>query len=166
MNTVRVEISAEPFVFAVFSDTHGRNALLPGCVRRIGASAIIHLGDNARDAEGIGLPRYVVRGNCDISSDYPSELLLEMGERRVFLTHGHHYGVKYDPTRLIERAKALGACIALYGHTHIADIYNDGGVIAANPGSLSQPRAYVHGPCYGKLFYENGKLDFEVLRAK
>ncbi len=166
MKTVRVAISAEPFVFAVFSDTHGRTALMPGCIERLGAAAVIHLGDHARDAAGIGLPKYLVRGNCDASSDYPSELLLEIGETRALITHGHYYGVRYDPKRLIEQAKSLGACFALYGHTHVADIYNDGSVIAANPGSPTQPRSYVQGPCYGKLVYDNGKLDFEVVRVK
>ncbi len=166
MNTVRVEIASEPFVFAVFSDTHGQKALLPGCAERIGASAVIHLGDHARDAAGISLPKYLVRGNCDASSDCESELLLEIGSLRALITHGHHYGVRYDPERLIERAKSHGALIALYGHTHVADIYNDGSVIAANPGSLAQPRSYVQGPCYGKLVYEKGRLDFEVVRVK
>ena len=165
MNAVRVKIDAEPFVFAVFSDTHGRSALLPGHAERLGASAVIHLGDHARDAANIALPKYLVRGNCDAASDYPSELLLEIGQTRVFLAHGHHYGVRHDPKRLIEKARSLGACFALYGHTHIADIYNDGGVIAANPGSLTQPRSHLQGPCYGKLVYDNGRLDFEVVKV-
>ena len=164
METRRVIVGAEPFVFAVFSDTHGRAQLLPGCAERLSASAVIHLGDHARDAEILAPPIYRVRGNCDAASDYFSELLLEIGGKRIFLTHGHHFGVKLGPERLIERAKGLGASFALYGHTHVADIYDAGGVIAANPGSLTQPRSHVQGPCFGKLVYENATLRFEVVR--
>ncbi len=166
IDAIRVDITSEPFIFAVFSDTHGRGgSLMSRCIKRLGASAVIHLGDHADDIARIALPKYAVRGNCDFTNAYPSELLLEIGEARVLLAHGHAHGVKSGPERLIERAKGLGASLALYGHTHIADIYNDGGGVAANPGSLTQPRSYVQGPCYGRLVYENGTLDFEVMRG-
>ncbi len=165
MDTVRVKIDAEPFIFAVFSDTHGSGvSLLPGIAMRMGVSAIIHLGDYARDVAAVPLPKYAVSGNCDFSSACPGELLLEIGAARVFLAHGHTYAVKNGPKRLIEKAESLGAGFALYGHTHIADIYNAGSVIAANPGSLTQPRSFAQGACYGKLIYDKGRLDFEVVR--
>lgn len=165
METINVKIAVEPFVIAVFSDSHGYASLLPKCAEQIGAAAVIHLGDHARDARKIDLPQYVVNGNCDFSSDYPNELLLEIGSKRVLLTHGHFQGVKYGLKRLCDYARELGAQFALYGHTHIADIYRDGGVVAANPGSLTQPRLPVQGPCFGKLVYVGGELDFQVLKG-
>lgn len=165
METIRVKIDSEPYVFAVFSDTHGFVSLLPKCTERIGANAVIHLGDHARDARKIDLPKYVVNGNCDFTSDFPNELILEIGEKRVLLTHGHLLAVKYDAKRLISYAQEHGAHYALYGHTHIADIYADAGVVAANPGSLTQPRSHVQGPCFGRLVFERGELGFEVLKG-
>lgn len=149
---------------AVFSDTHGQKAMLLRCLQKTGADAVIHLGDHASDASGLDLPCFCVRGNCDLVGP-SSEMLLEIGSKRVFLTHGHAYGVKRDPRVLLERAKSLGAHFALYGHTHIADIYNDGLVIAANPGSLCEPRGFQR-PCFGLLTYDGNRLDFNILEYK
>lgn len=166
METQRLTIttSGEQITIAVFADTHGRKALLLHCLQKTEADAVIHLGDHASDASDLDLPCFVVRGNCDVPGSYRSEMLLEIGDQRVFLTHGNTYGVKSNPRALLERAKSLGARLALYGHTHIADIYNDGTAIAANPGSLYEPRAHQR-PSFGLLTY-NGALDFNIVEYK
>lgn len=165
MEIVKVIEKGRPITIAVFSDTHGRTAAMLRCARRTSPAAAIHLGDHANDASSLALPCFHVRGNCDISGAYQQEMLLEIGGKRVFITHGHAYGVKSNPRQLIERAKTLGAVMALYGHTHIADIYNDGLVIAANPGSLCEPRGFQR-PCFGLLTYDGNRLDFNILEYK
>ena len=41
------------------------------------------------------IPCYTVRGNCDYyrSPELPDELVIAEGEHKIFLTHGHLYGV-------------------------------------------------------------------------
>ncbi|RYD06169.1 hypothetical protein N752_04585 [Desulforamulus aquiferis] len=63
-----------------------------------------------------------------------------MGGHRIFITHGHRYGVKSNTVAILERAKKLQARVAIYGHTHVADLREEEGVIIMNPGSPVQPR--------------------------
>lgn len=104
------------------------------------AQMIIHLGDGERDigelAQEIGSRKLIqVCGNCDLYSQLPyTELVIAAGIR-ILCTHGHTEGVKHSTEPLIEKARAAGARIALYGHTHqsVTD-YRDG-LHIMNPGS-------------------------------
>ena len=111
----------------VFSDSHGRRGNIEEAVKRQikKPDAIIFLGDGLRDikdAEIGDIPVCEVRGNCDamsmFSSDAPDEQCLILGNKRIFFTHGHRYGVKSTLTPLISEAVKRDADIVLYGHTH------------------------------------------------
>ncbi len=85
--------------------------------------AILFLGDGLRDAEWLdtrGAAFYDVRGNCDWfgGGDTPDERTLCLEGHKLFLTHGHAYGVKGGVGALISHAAGLGADIVLFGHTH------------------------------------------------
>lgn len=61
--------------------------------------AIMHLGDHVSDAEELSyaldlIDFYMVRGNCDFGAQAPETILTELGGVRLFLTHGHLFGVK------------------------------------------------------------------------
>ncbi|MBV4446042.1 metallophosphoesterase [Clostridium tyrobutyricum] len=124
----------------VISDTHGYNPSIKKIVKIFdNPDLIIHLGDNVGDVDYI---RKVysgkiinVRGNCDFSTDAPSERLEVIGGKRFFITHGHNYNVKYDLLRLKYRAMELKADAALFGHTHISEITCEDGIWLINPGS-------------------------------
>ena len=108
-------------------------------------------------------PPICVRGNCDaevdqmvlpfpIMADYA---LLQMGERKVYATHGHHTSPENLPTL------AAGDAF-LYGHTHILQAEaNADGILLLNPGSVSLPKG---GNPKSYMLYENGHFtvyDFE-----
>ena len=132
----------------VVSDTHGN---ISGAIKAIerekknGVAEIWHLGDHAADAEVIsertGIPAVSVRGNCDYAA-YGSELykVVTVCGRKVFLTHGHGYGVGYSLMRLSLAAEEAGAELALFGHTHVPSMDFVGRLIIMNPGSISSPR--------------------------
>ena len=114
-------------VLLVFSDSHGRRGNIEEAVKRQikKPNAIIFLGDGLRDmsdAEIGDIPVYEVKGNCDTMSlflnDAPDEQCLILGDKRIFFTHGHRYGVKSTLTPLISEAARREADIVLYGHTH------------------------------------------------
>ena len=109
----------------VFSDSHGRcdkiNEALSRQIKK--PDAIIFLGDGLRDMMNVDrgdCSVYSVRGNCDglIVSYSPDEQCLILGDKRIFFTHGHRYGVKSTLTPLISEAARREADIVLYGHTH------------------------------------------------
>ena len=60
--------------------------------------------------------------------------------KKIFLTHGHIYGVKRDISLLRQAAVSKGADIAVYGHTHVAVIDDGEDCLVINPGSVSHPR--------------------------
>lgn len=143
----------------VFSDTHGH---LDRCERLLltipEVDMVLHAGDHAKDAEELeqkfpNILFHYVRGNCDFSPA-PGEELLETDGKRIFLTHGHCYHVKYDPSyeTLLEKARDEHADLAVFGHTHIPYNQHCGDLILLNPGSLT------YSGTYGVVEIEEGKL--------
>ncbi len=127
----------------VVSDTHGNRRAIEELFPVMGeCDYIIHLGDTSQDGAYIraAFPQktYVVNGNCDLMKAGENELTLTVEGVKIFACHGHMYSVKYTQAKLIERAKALGCGVALYGHTHSAFEGEVDGVLVVNPGTLSR----------------------------
>lgn len=140
----------------VLSDTHRNFRSFHEIVLRHQKEAhlFLHLGDGERDVEDISdlfpdLPLRHVRGNCDAMSMAPAVDILEVGDVRILACHGHTLGVQSGCGRLEEMARKSGCSIALYGHTHVADIHYSDGLYLMNPGSPSCPRAGK--PSYGVI---------------
>ena len=126
----------------VLSDTHRNTAPLDKLARVLAESDyIIHLGDMASDARHIARQypekTYVLAGNNDFFGG-ESEVVLDVEGRRIFACHGHRYGVKSGTARLVRAAKERLADIALYGHTHVAEIREEDGVLLINPGCMTR----------------------------
>ena len=118
----------------IFSDSHGRADL----VKKLPlADAYLFCGDGLGDLRELPGAVYAVCGNCDWGSRQPETLLLELGGRRILMTHGHKYRVKFDQYRLALAAREADAGIAVYGHTHIPNRMEDNGLLLLNPGALS-----------------------------
>jgi putative phosphoesterase len=126
---------------AVISDSHNH---LPECLpeRLAGAAEIWHLGDVCDPEtldmlESIGVPLWVVRGNCDWNMEWPETLTLAR--------HGHHFHLVHVPPR----RWPAGMTAVLHGHTHVPrDETNPLGQRWLNPGSVTQgrhgaPRAFA-----------------------
>lgn len=106
---------------------------------------LLHLGDCVQDAEDLRseyplLPMRFVRGNCDYACDAPDTAVVDAAGVRLFLTHGHLFGVNNTTERLAAKARQQDASVALFGHTHRRFWQNAAGVQLFNPGSLSKPR--------------------------
>ncbi|MGN0493943.1 MAG: metallophosphoesterase [Acutalibacteraceae bacterium] len=130
----------------VISDSHRNKST----VERILSSQpqshhVFFLGDVTADIEDMQAlfpdkSFYIVSGNCDYFSLYPSSGIETVGGKKIFYTHGHTLGVKHGLENLIKTAKASGCDIALYGHTHTSQILYEDGIYVVNPGSCAQPR--------------------------
>lgn len=128
---------------AVFSDTHTNTARMLEAVRQAKPDAIIHLGDHVRDTycleeEFPEIPLYRVCGNCDISATAPTKAVVPLGPVKAFLTHGHLYNVGWSTDSLVYAAMEAGCRIAMYGHTHIPENTEFGGVLLLNPGTAGK----------------------------
>ena len=131
----------------IVSDSHGDVRVFNDMLAVPGAAEVelwLHAGDFAPDADDLELlsGRRVVRvlGNCDLFVDgVYEEAIVEVAGHRIFLTHCHLFNVRFDTAMLQEAARAAGADIAVYGHTHIA-LEERGEVTVLNPGSIARPR--------------------------
>ena len=153
----------------ILSDIHGDTTtlrwLLEEVWKQVGPiDAYICLGDGVRDfdnAEGFIRRRdpnaamYAVRGNNDFVHDVPDRLTIHLGGLKIFLTHGHMQRVKSTMDYLISTAREAGADIALYGHTHRANVeYTSPWMI--NPGAAEND-------CCALLEIENGKPHVKMI---
>lgn len=130
---------------AVVSDTHRNLNAINKVINKIkNADVLIHLGDNVDDVEklkkGFEGEVYSVKGNCDFSSKTPVSICAIVQGKKIFITHGHKYNVKFGLNSIIYKGMEEEADIVLYGHTHIADMRNEEGIWFINPGSAGNPR--------------------------
>ena len=147
----------------VFSDSHGRLGHMLEAIEQESPQRVFFLGDNYRDGQALmdaypGLPMELVRGNCDWDQA-PDELLVEAGGVRFLLTHGHRYYVKSGPDHLARSARAKGADVVCFGHTHDALNMPGCGVWMFNPGTAGGIHARAG---YGVIEVENGKFRTEL----
>lgn len=137
----------------ILSDTHGNlsgvEELLPLIAEN---DYVVHLGDGGADmrkARSLYPEKvYACAGNCDFYSPLPLDGEIEVEGVKIYFCHGHRYGVKNHLSALAEEAKRRGCDIALYGHTHIAQITEVDGVTLINPGSLHYSMGKGGSYCY------------------
>ena len=137
----------------IVSDTHRQNGNLSKVISSAGEiDMLIHCGDveGSEDyiRESAGCPVKMVAGNNDFFSSLEKELEFNIGKYHIFLTHGHYYYVSLGPEQLAAEARARGADIVMYGHTHRPSVDYMDEVIVVNPGSLSYPRQDGRQPSY------------------
>lgn len=127
----------------IVSDSHGLTLELKEIMERHRdeIDLFIHCGDSELPADHPAMINYAaVRGNCDGDQRFPSELLQNVGTRKIFITHGHRYSVKTDMMKLSYKARESGADIVCFGHTHDLGAEMVYGTLFINPGSIRLPR--------------------------
>ena len=125
---------------------------------------VIHLGDMVSDAEEVAqhyprLPFCTVPGNCDgWFTTEPLKKQITLDGKSILLSHGHRWGVKSGYDGAIADARAVGADILLFGHTHVPLCQQlEDGLWMMNPGPARSS--------YGLVEIEKGKIDCAILQA-
>ncbi len=129
----------------VISDTHGDLVSAEKAIRLMGdIDILIHAGDTFRDAmlikEKTGIEVIAVKGNTDFDCEADIEKVISIGKKRIFLTHGHAYNVKFTLDRLYYKALETNSDIVIFGHSHMQTLVNEKDITFLNPGSVSRPR--------------------------
>jgi hypothetical protein len=129
--------------FGVISDTHGR--LRPEVFAHFdGVDGILHAGDIGdpdilTELEAIA-PVTAVSGNTDgpaIAARVPEVAMLEVGDRRITIVHGHRLG---SPTPELLRSAHPEADIVVFGHTHVPTVRWIDDRLFLNPGAAGPAR--------------------------
>lgn len=143
----------------VFGDAHGDT----DAVRRVlewqsDAEYKLSVGDLEIE-EDILLENDVIHvvGNSRHDTGFAKENSLDIGGKKLFMTHGHLYKVHRNLKQLLKHCQAEGCDIVLYGHSHIASYDEIFGIVFINPGSLSRPRNTLP-PTYCILTLEEDNL--------
>ena len=128
----------------VLSDSHAALSFMRRCIDTVQPDAVIHLGDHYDDGSAMAeeypqIPFYQVPGNCDAHRYFipdPETRLETLGGLRILMTHGHRHHVKQTLIRLLADARASGADVVLFGHTHSPYCRRqEDGLWVLNPGS-------------------------------
>lgn len=152
----------------VVSDTHGSHRNLEKVLEEEKPmDMLIHLGDVEGGEDYItalaDCPTHIVRGNNDFFSDLPGEEEFMMGGYHMFISHGHYYYVSMGEERLKEEARARGADIVMYGHTHKPTLTREEDLITLNPGSIAYPRQEGRRPSYMVMEIGGGdRIEFSL----
>lgn len=124
----------------VCSDNHGLYGPLQKLLENYPeAEAFLHCGDMQIDPKHVK-EFTVVAGNGDSLAHFPESLVVEVGDYRIFLVHGHQFSYFNRTEEIARKAQSLGCQIACFGHTHVFEKQEIEGVLCINPGSLNYNR--------------------------
>ena len=140
----------------VFSDSHGKSDKMREAIEAHKADTrmVVHLGDGKREFLRLmqlypDIQRVSVNGNGEdpLCLSHEIETVIDVYGLRIFVTHGHKYGVNAGLEKLIQTAHEQECDIALFGHTHVRHSGyippSDGfarPLYIVNPGSITLPR--------------------------
>ena len=132
----------------ICSDSHTRLDYFQKVMNLEEPEIVIFAGDHSTDAIDMALvyseiPFKIVKGNTDYyDHDTKDTEIFELNGKKIFLTHGHLYGVKTNLNELEKKAREENADICIFGHTHREYLVEKDGTVYVNPGAL-QDKKYV-----------------------
>ena len=149
------------------SDSHGdKKTVEKILLQQPDMDYILFAGDGIQEikqiSEEMNKEIFFVSGNCDYFSREPTERLLSIFNKKIFLTHGHKYNVKFGLNRLFYRAKEISADIVIFGHTHKSENFKKENILFFNPGSVIFSEDYGTGT-YGIIeILDNGETQGKI----
>lgn len=144
----------------VFSDSHHSMSGMYQAVDTHQPDQIIHLGDVMTDSIHLSyvypeIPICMVPGNCDGWTDEPLKKQITLAGKSILLSHGHLWGVKSGYDHAIADARAVGADMLLFGHTHRTECQQlEDGLWILNPGSSQSS--------YGLITIDHGTVGCSI----
>ena len=136
----------------IMGDSHGDSYSIKRAVQAArNVDLWLHTGDYYRDGAILAcltnLEVIAVAGNCDGRINAKPDEFVDVGGYRLWLTHGHRYGVKYDLTELRDWADRFEVDIVVFGHTHQSFVAQESGLLLFNTGSTALPRRGASPTC-------------------
>ncbi|MFC5603910.1 metallophosphoesterase [Sporosarcina koreensis] len=139
----------------VMSDSHGDEETVK-TVSALQADAIFHCGDSELSRDNPVLQNiHIVKGNCDRDHRFPDSVIVEVGNRKIWMVHGHEHDCKRTMLPLYYGAQEMGADIVLFGHSHSYAAELREGILFVNPGSTLLPRSGKQ-PTFAEIEWDGG----------
>ena len=153
----------------VFADSHTDVSTMLRIVNEELPDIVLHLGDHMADGlqlqKQAGVEVCLVRGNTDTMGEGRLEALLDFEDTRIYMTHGHIYGVETGLTELYNAGAHAGARIVLFGHTHKPYVGYAEGIWLMNPGRIGRISGKIIHSTYGVIRLENNRIRCEIAEA-
>ena len=152
----------------IVSDTHRLHKNLDIALEQAGKiDLLLDMGDVEGGEDYIeavaGCPVRIVAGNNDFFSQLNREEEVQLGNHRIFMTHGHYYYVSVGMERIKEEGLSRGADIVMFGHTHRPYLDIGEKITVLNPGSLSYPRQEGRRASYMIMeIHEDDSVEYEL----
>lgn len=145
----------------VLSDSHGAVHHLKRILEKESdADFIFFLGDGLGDIEKVKnqypQKKFIsVKGNNDYYYHEEREAYKYIEGVTIMACHGDAFGVRSGVYELIKKVSSVRGNLALYGHTHVSNFYNDAatGICAVNPGAVCDGK-------YCVLEIEKGQFEY------
>jgi putative phosphoesterase len=157
----------------IVSDTHKHIANLSSAVdflHQIGATTLIHLGDDYTDVDEIALPD-VIRVPGVFSDVYrderiPNRIIKNIIGWRLLLSHtlASHPNDLPGDLRPEDVIRDRRADVVLFGHTHMPGITEEDGVIFINPGHLKNEDKRGFPPTFALVELSVKRMIARILR--
>ncbi|AYZ73521.1 metallophosphoesterase [Fusobacterium necrophorum] len=144
------------------TDSHRHFSFLVEMMEKEKPERVFAMGDYTKDFEELSylyseIPFEIVKGNCDFwDSHFSEEKIIFLEGKRIFLTHGHLYGVKSNYNSLRKMGRKMKCDIILFGHTH-REFLEEKDMILANPGAAQDGK-------YGILDLQKEKVEIKLKR--
>lgn len=152
----------------IVSDSHGRDTYLEQVIEREKPiDMLLHMGDLEGSEDYISAiapcPVEMVSGNNDYFTQIDREKIIKIGTYKVFMTHGHRFGVNFGMEEITEEGRARNVDIVMFGHTHKPYLNVLPDITVLNPGSISQPRQEGRNPSYMIMeIAEDGGVRYDI----
>ena len=149
----------------IFSDAHGQGERIQQVIDNVsGVDYLLYAGDKVSDLDRVNLPSQIkveaVPGNRDFEVDLPHDKIIKVANKKIFITHGDRYQIKWGLDKLYYKAKEVEADIVIFGHNHSRLAIEEGGILFFNPGSISLPRDKKP-PSYGMIEIEGQQIKYQ-----
>lgn len=147
----------------VLSDTHGDAEIISTVFNQEqDADVFFHCGDSELSYNDDHFNDMIrVKGNCDFDDNFENDIIVNLDDRKVFITHGHLYDIKTTLALLNDQAQEADADFVFFGHSHLmgAEVINNR--LFLNPGSLTLPRD-GNAKSYATVEWEEDENDLTV----
>jgi len=115
-----------------------KKLLVPGRIHHILCTGNLCSKETLDYLKTLASDVHIVRGDFDkVSSTYPEQKVVTVGQFKIGLCHGHQIVPWGDPESLASLQRQLGVDILISGHTHKFEAYEHDGKFFINPGSAT-----------------------------
>ncbi|VVC45286.1 Phosphodiesterase MJ0936/Vps29,Phosphodiesterase YfcE, conserved site,Metallo-dependent phosphatase- [Cinara cedri] len=114
-----------------------KKLLTPGKIQHVLCTGNLCTKEMYEFLKSIANDVHVVRGDFDENLNYPDQKVVNVGQFKVGLCHGHQVIPWGDPESLSLLQRQLDVDVLVFGHTHKFDAFELGNKFFLNPGSAT-----------------------------